>query len=148
MHVAGTEFSSQTIALPIEKQQRVIASGLEMSVVGALLLVAVDRDLSAVDVQHHPLRRIHRFGLRDQLPVDRPQPGQVFWFGEQFRLERLQPRSQGRSTVPGLLRTDQPEGRILGKALGIVHVLISRQPAVDGLAQQVRQRKLRVFPAP
>jgi hypothetical protein len=88
------------------------------------------------------------FSLRDQFPVDRPQTGQVFWFGEQLRLERLQPGSKCRPTVPSLFRTDQPEGRVLGKTLGIVHVLITRQPAVHGLAQQVRQRKLRVFPTP
>src|ERR1035441_1368110 len=45
----------------------------------------------------------------------------------------------------------EPISRKLGsweRALGIVHILISRQPAVHGLAQQVRHRKLRVLPAP
>ena len=32
--------------------------------------------------------------------------------------------------------------------LGIVDILIARNAAVDGLAQQVRQRKLRVLPVP
>ena len=31
--------------------------------------------------------------------------------------------------------------------LGIIDILIARDAAVDGLAQQVRQRKLRVLPA-
>jgi hypothetical protein len=56
VHVAGPQFDSQAVAFPIEQQERVIAGGLKMSVVGALLLVAIDRDLSAVDVQHDPLR--------------------------------------------------------------------------------------------
>ena len=43
-------------------------------------------------------------------------------------------------------RTDQPEGRILREPLGIVDILIARHAAVDGLAQQVRQRKLGVLP--
>ena len=54
--VPRPQLHRQTVAFPIEQQQRVIAGGLEMSVVGALLLVAVDRDLRAVDVQYHPLR--------------------------------------------------------------------------------------------
>jgi hypothetical protein len=33
----------------------------------------------------------------------------------------------------------------LGKPLGIVDILIAGHPAIDGLAQQVSQRKLRVL---
>jgi hypothetical protein len=36
----------------------------------------------------------------------------------------------------------------LRQPLGIVDILIAGHPAVDGLAQQVRQWKLRVLPAP
>ncbi len=42
--------------------------------------------------------------------------------------------------------TDQPERRILREPLGVVDILIARHPAIDGLAQQVRERKLRVLP--
>ncbi len=40
------------------KQQGVIAGGLEVPVIGALLLAAVNRDLGAVHVQHHAVGRI------------------------------------------------------------------------------------------
>jgi hypothetical protein len=74
VHVAEPKFGCQKVAFTIEQQQGMIPSGLEMSVVDALLLVAIDRDLGAVDVQHHPLAGIERFGLRDQLPVNSSSP--------------------------------------------------------------------------
>jgi uncharacterized membrane protein YeaQ/YmgE (transglycosylase-associated protein family) len=50
MNVSGTQLHSQTVTLAIEQQQRVIAGGLEVAVVGAILLLAVYRDLSRVHV--------------------------------------------------------------------------------------------------
>src|SRR5208282_5115227 len=44
-----------------------------------------------------------------------------------------------------LLRTDQPEGRILREPLGVVHILVPRQAAVDRLPHQVGQRQLGVL---
>jgi hypothetical protein len=54
-------------------------------------------------------------------------------FDQHLGLEGLQPRTQRRATLPDLLRADQPEGRILAQALGIVQFFVARQPAVDGL---------------
>src|SRR5450759_575910 len=90
MHVARTQLRSETVALAVEQQQRVIAGGLEVPVVGAVLLLPVHRDLCAVHVQHHALRRIDRFRPGNQLPVDRGQPGEILFLGQQLRLERLQ----------------------------------------------------------
>ena len=36
-------FAAQAVAFPIEQQQRVVAGGLEVAVVGAVLLLAVGR---------------------------------------------------------------------------------------------------------
>jgi hypothetical protein len=74
---------------PIEQQQRVIAGGLEVSVVGALFLLIVDRNIGRVHVQHYPLRGIDGFRLGNQLPVDQGQPIEVPFLGQQFLLERL-----------------------------------------------------------
>jgi hypothetical protein len=41
-----------------------------------------------------------------------------------------------------------PEGLILCKTLGIVHVFIACQPTVDRLPQQIRQGQLGVFSPP
>jgi hypothetical protein len=80
----------------------VITSGLEMSVIGTLLLPTVDRDLRAIHVQHDPLRRINRLALRDQLPIDGYQTVQVFFLRQHFGLEPVRSRSQRRTTLPVL----------------------------------------------
>ena len=59
----------------------------------------------------------------------------------------MQPRGQGRTAVADLLRANQAKGMIVGKALGVVEVFISGQSALDRLAQQIRQRQLRVLAA-
>jgi hypothetical protein len=49
--VAGPERRGQTVAVLVEDEQRVVADRLEVTVVGRLLLRAVDRALGAVDIQ-------------------------------------------------------------------------------------------------
>ena len=51
--VAGAERGGEAVALLIEHEQRMIADGLEVAVVGRLLLRAMDRTLRAVDVEGH-----------------------------------------------------------------------------------------------
>jgi hypothetical protein len=91
---------------------------------------------------------IRWFPLTDQLSINRGQPGEILFLGKQVGLEGLQPAGQRRPTLRDLFGTDQPERRILREALGIVYILIACYPTVDGLAQQVGQRKLCVLPAP
>jgi hypothetical protein len=55
----------------------VIESGLEVPVVGAVLLSSVDRDFRAVHVQHYPLGEIHDPRLRQQFSIDSAQTFQV-----------------------------------------------------------------------
>jgi hypothetical protein len=68
VHVAGPQLRCQTVALAVEQQQRVIASGFEVAVVGALLLFAVNllniplplRTAYNLNPAHSTLRRGHR----------------------------------------------------------------------------------------
>ncbi len=133
MHVARSQLGRQTVTLAIEQQQRVITHGLEVPVVGAILLFAVDRNLGRIHVQHCSVRRIDRFCIADQLSVYPCQPSEVFLLSQKFRLEGLQPGRQCCPSIPILLGTDQPERRILGELLGIVHILVARQATVHGL---------------
>lgn len=57
-------------------------------------------------------------------------------------------RGVSAASHPDLTGTGQLERQILRKPLGAVDVLTTRDAAMDGLAQQVRQRELRVLPAP
>src|ERR1019366_5025537 len=89
-----------------------------------------------------------RFCLADQFPVQPRQPREVPLRGQQLRLESLQPGCQCCATLPDLLRTDQPEGRILGEPFRIVHIFVTSQAAVDRLAQKVRHRELSILSLP
>ena len=110
-----------------------VTGGLKVPVVGALLLFAVDRNLGRIHIQHLSVRRTQHLCLADQFPVQPCQPREVLLFSQQLRLEGLQPGWQGCPSIPILLGTDQPERRILGEMLGIVHILVSSQATVHGL---------------
>ena len=89
MHIARTQFYRQAVAFPIEKQQRMVADGLEVAIVSATFLPAINRDLGAVHVQHHAVGRIDHLRLGDQIAADPRQTGEVFSLRQQFGLERL-----------------------------------------------------------
>jgi hypothetical protein len=61
-------------------------------------------------------------------------------------LETLQPRGESDASIPDLFRTDEPEGRVLGKPLGVVEVFVASQATIDRLPQQIGEAKLRVLP--
>src|SRR5712692_4329103 len=52
------------------------------------------------------------------------------------------------AALPDSLRTHEPEGWILCKTLGVVHVFIAGQATVARLSQQIRQWQLRVLSPP
>ena len=54
VHVARPQLGREAVTLWIEDEARVIADGLEVAVVGRLLLRTVDRALRAVDIESHP----------------------------------------------------------------------------------------------
>jgi hypothetical protein len=87
VHITGPQLGGQTVALAAEQQERVIAGRLEVTVVRAVLLLAVHRDLGRVHVQHNALRGIDRLGFGDQLPIHRRQPGEILFLGKQVGLE-------------------------------------------------------------
>ena len=58
MHVARAQLCRQTVAFPIEQQERVIAGGLEVIVGRAILLLTVHRNLGRFHIRHDPLLRI------------------------------------------------------------------------------------------
>ena len=54
VNVARPQFRGHAVASAIEQQQRVIAGGCIVRVVGALFLLTVDRDFGRVHVQYRP----------------------------------------------------------------------------------------------
>ena len=85
--VPRPQFGRQAVAFTVEQHQRVIAGRLEVPIVGALLLMALDPNLGAVHVQHDALGRVDGFRLGDQLSIDRGQSGEILFLGKQVGLE-------------------------------------------------------------
>jgi hypothetical protein len=54
VRIARPQLGGQTIAFTIEQQQRMITGRREVPVAGTLLLLAMDSDLGAIQVEHHP----------------------------------------------------------------------------------------------
>src|SRR3984893_10180957 len=104
----------------------------------------MNRTLTGVYVEHDAVRAVETLGLAQRLPVQRHQPDQILFLGQQLRLEPVQGRGQRRAPVPDPLRTDQSEGRVGCESFGVVEVLVARQATVDRLPQQIGQRELLV----
>jgi hypothetical protein len=51
MHVARSQLRTQTVSLPVEQQQRVIAGRFKMAVVGTVFLFSIDRNFRTLDVR-------------------------------------------------------------------------------------------------
>ena len=68
--------------------------------------------------------------------------------GQHLGFERLQRGGQRHATIPDSLLPDQPKRWILRERLSIIDILIARQVAVHGLAEQISQWKLSVLAAP
>jgi len=104
----------------------------------------MNRTLAGVHVEHDVIGAGERLGLPERLPVQRHQPDQILFLGQQLSLEPVQGRGQHRAPVPNPLRIDQTERRIGCQSFGVVEVLVARQAAVDRLPQQIGQRELLV----
>src|SRR5712692_5405464 len=113
-----------------------------MPVVGAALLLTMNRTLASVHVEPNAVGAIKRLGLPQRLPVQRHQPDQILFPGQQFGLEPVQGLGQRRAPVTDPRRADQSERRVGCGSFGVVEVLVARQAAVDRLPQQIRQREL------
>ena len=123
-----------------------VAGGLEVSVVRASLPSAVNRDLGTVHVQHHAAGRIDDLRLGDQVAADPRQTGKVFWLRQQSAQTTASARSMP-LRAPRPSPPDQPDGRVLREPLGVVDILVARQPAVYRLPHEVGQRQPGVLSA-
>ncbi|MGA7626208.1 MAG: hypothetical protein WCA91_21795 [Candidatus Acidiferrales bacterium] len=71
VHIARTQLLPQAVPVTIEQKQRVVADRLKVPVVGAALLLTMNRTLAGVHVEHDTLGAIKRLGLPQRLPVQR-----------------------------------------------------------------------------
>src|SRR5258708_17892617 len=94
VHVAWTQLRRQAVPVTIEQKQRVVADRFEVPVVGAALLLTMNRTLAGIHVEHDALGAIKRLGLPQRLPVQRHQPEQILFSVQQLDLEPMQGRTQ------------------------------------------------------
>jgi hypothetical protein len=66
------------------------------------------RNFSAVHIQDYAPRRIDSFGPGDQFSIQRSHTGEVFFFCQQLRLERLQAGSEMNSNPRTTLVSGPP----------------------------------------
>ncbi len=91
----------QAVAQVIEQYQRMITRGLEVAVVGALLLLAVKRNLGRVHLQHHPPGWIDGLGAGEQLAVDPRQSGEAFRPGSESPSRMTAGATSAQRRAPG-----------------------------------------------
>ena len=102
VHVARAELGGEAVALLVEDEQRMIADGFEVPIVGRLLLRAVDGTLGAVDVEGHaPCERPCGIVLH-QVSVEPREALIVRLLGEDFRFEPVERRGERDADLPPL----------------------------------------------
>jgi hypothetical protein len=84
------ERGGQTVTVLVEDEERVIADGLEVAVVGGLLLGAVHRTLGAVNIEGHPPGGRSRRRVLNQFRVQVSESLIVTLLREGVRLEPVE----------------------------------------------------------
>jgi hypothetical protein len=137
--VPGAELRGFAIAELVEGEDRVVAAALEVAVVGRLFLLSVDLHLGTVDVDDDPVG----LGLpgvgKNPEGVQGLQLLQVLLCREDLGLEPAPRARTCKGALDVLDAGNHPHGRVVGQALGIVHVLVSSDAAVDGLAEELEE---------
>ena len=136
MDVASPENCPFTVSELIETEQRVIAHALEMTVVGCFFLIAVHRTLRTVNVQNHPL--MDSAGHSSFYPpgIKQGKSLEVILLSKQFGLKPTHLACAGGISLRTLPSHQDSHSWVLGKAVGIIGVVVSCEAAVNGLSQQ------------
>ena len=79
-----------------------IADRLEVTVVGATLVLPMNGALAGMHVEHDAVGSVQGLGLPNHIAVHGHQPDEVLLAGQQLGLEPMQHRGQRRAPVPPL----------------------------------------------
>ena len=78
-----------------------------------------------------------RDGVLDQGRIEASKSLVVPLLSEDFRLEPVQGGGEGDTGLPPLARGQHSKRRVFGQPFGVVGVLVARQAAIDGLAEEI-----------
>ena len=134
MHVPGAKGAALQVAE--QQEQRVIAGAGEMAVAGRALLLAMGRADRAVHVENDPLRWVAVMNPVDPDARKVSERGEVVIVGEELGLEPAHLADRCAATFNGRAADDPAHRGIAPEPAGVVHVLVSGEASIDGLAEQ------------
>jgi hypothetical protein len=144
--VAAPQQNPLQVAELVEQEERMVASATEVAVVGAALLVAIGLAHRTVHVQDELRELAALMGLVDPVAGEVHQVFEVLLGGEYYRLEAGHFAGGSGLGVLGPTADHEPHRGIESETLGVVHIFITCQAAVDRLPQPGRQGMLGVRP--
>src|SRR2546422_10940447 len=89
-----------------------------------------------------PYTTLFRSLVLHQFRIEANESLIVSLLSEDLGLKPVERRGERDARFPPLARGQHPKRRVLGQSLGVVGVLVTRYAAVDGLAEEDRQRKM------
>ena len=139
MHVARAQGAPLQIAKLVEHEQWMVAGAAEMPIVGAAFLCAVSRAFARIHIEHDDPRLTPLVHRVDPLARQIGKSGEVFRPRQPFGLEAAHLTSRS-SPIHGRFAADHPaHRRIAAQPIGVVHILVTSQPAEYRLPQQPDQ---------
>ena len=108
MDVAWPKLGGQAVAVLVEDEEGMVADGLEVAVVGRLLLRAVDRTLRAVDIERHAAGARPGGIVLHEVRIEAREPLIVPLFSEDIGFEPVERRGERDLEQPPLPRTIIP----------------------------------------
>jgi len=148
VNVARPQDRPLAVSVVVEAEQRVVASGTEVAIVGAALLVSVDGRLRTVDIENYLLRQRERHGFGDPCAVESSERVDVLILCEYLSLETGHRLRAGCVSFKGLLADDRSHGRVPGERLLVVDVLVAGEPRIDRLLEEAGKLVLHVPACP
>src|SRR2546426_10457011 len=142
--VTRPELGGKAVAILVEDEQRMVADGLELAVVGRLLLRAVNRTLGAVDIESHAPGSRSGGRVPDKFRNEASDAMVAVLLGEDLGLEPVERRGEHDTGLPAPARGQHLKLRPsqLRTERNVAHKFRARRyggwdPSSGGLAVQI-----------
>jgi hypothetical protein len=130
------ELGGHAVTAWVEDEEGVMADGPEVAVIGGLLC-PVHWTLGTVDIKGHALGRLSRHGVLDRGRIEASESSVVRSSARTYVPNQCRCGGEGDTRLPPLARGHYSKRRVFGQPSGAVGAFVTRQPAIDGLAEQI-----------